>query len=127
MERLTYRGENGKPYVRADGYYQHCRMNLDIVAERLAAYEDAEEQGLLVRLPCKVGDTMYYLKGGYYKPKNLCEVSEPCTVREISIKTVKGRLNYGFILSNGSRYSFNSIGKTVFLFREEAEAALKED
>ena len=29
--------------------------------ERLKKYEDAEEQGLLVRLPCKVGDRMYFL------------------------------------------------------------------
>lgn len=27
--------------------------------EKLATYEDLEEQGLLVRLPCKVGDTVY--------------------------------------------------------------------
>lgn len=27
--------------------------------DKLAAYEDAEEQGLLLRLPCKVGDTIY--------------------------------------------------------------------
>ena len=26
---------------------------------RLAEYEDMEEQGLLLRLPCKVGDTIY--------------------------------------------------------------------
>lgn len=26
--------------------------------EKLAAYEDAEEQGLLLKLPCKVGDTV---------------------------------------------------------------------
>lgn len=29
------------------------------VFEKLADYEDAEEQGLLVRLPCKVGDIVY--------------------------------------------------------------------
>ena len=29
--------------------------------DKLAAYEDAEEQGRLVILPCKVGDTVYYL------------------------------------------------------------------
>ena len=40
-------------------------MNLDWAGalEKLAAYEDAEEQGLLVRLPCKVGDTFYYIAG----------------------------------------------------------------
>lgn len=26
---------------------------------KLADYEDLEEQGLLLRLPCKVGDTVY--------------------------------------------------------------------
>lgn len=29
--------------------------------EKLAEYEDLEEQGLLLRLPCKVGDTVYVL------------------------------------------------------------------
>ena len=29
--------------------------------QRLADYEDAEEQGLLVRLPCKAGDTVYVI------------------------------------------------------------------
>jgi hypothetical protein len=32
---------------------------VDAIYKKLAAYEDAEEQGLLVRLPCKVGDTVY--------------------------------------------------------------------
>ena len=31
---------------------------------RLADYEDAEEQGLLLRLPCKPGDTIYYIVVG---------------------------------------------------------------
>lgn len=31
---------------------------------RLAEYEDLEEQGLLVRLPCKVGDKVYFIEGG---------------------------------------------------------------
>ena len=35
------------------------------VAEKLAAYEDLEEQGLLVRLPCKVGDTVWDNDFGY--------------------------------------------------------------
>ena len=32
---------------------------VDAIYKKLAAYEDAEEQGLLVRLPCKVGTAMY--------------------------------------------------------------------
>ena len=34
---------------------------------RLAEYEDLEEQGLLVRLPCKVGDKVWYLKDYGFK------------------------------------------------------------
>ena len=32
------------------------------VYEKLREYEDAEEQGLLLRLPCKVGDTVWCLE-----------------------------------------------------------------
>lgn len=32
---------------------------IDAVYRKLKDYEDLEEQGLLVKLPCKVGDTVY--------------------------------------------------------------------
>ena len=80
------------------------------VIKKLAAYEDAEEHGLLVRLPCKVGDTVYEvvkkrvdLTG--YRMEWGCE-----TV----VEAVKFRIGMT-----------DSVGKTVFLSREEAEAALK--
>ena len=38
--------------------------------EELKSYKEAEEQGLLVRLPCKVGDTMYDIVG---KPLRIVE------------------------------------------------------
>ena len=38
--------------------------------EELKSYKDFEEQGLLVRLPCKVGDTMYDIVG---KPLRIVE------------------------------------------------------
>lgn len=38
--------------------------------KELKSYKDAEEQGLLVRLPCKVGDTMYDIVG---KPLRIVE------------------------------------------------------
>lgn len=37
--------------------YNNCQDRL--VWERLKVYEDAEEQGLLLRLPCRVGDTLW--------------------------------------------------------------------
>ena len=38
--------------------------------EELKSYKEAEEQGLLVRLPCQVGDTMYDIVG---KPLRIVE------------------------------------------------------
>lgn len=37
-----------------DAFYSHMLM-----VQKLGEYEDLEEQGLLLRLPCKVGDTVY--------------------------------------------------------------------
>lgn len=53
MERLTRRTETG-----GIKYTRHNIYEEDIV-EKLAQYEDLEEQGLLLRLPCAVGDTVY--------------------------------------------------------------------
>lgn len=56
MERLTERiddvpdGESGV-WVKNHDYI--------LAAEKLADYEDLEEQGRLIKLPCKVGDTVY--------------------------------------------------------------------
>lgn len=73
--------------------------------------------------PCKVGDTVWYIEGCYYRKNNL--KAKPITVTEISKKEVKGKLQWA-IIANGTRYKFTSIGKTVFLTREAAEKALAE-
>lgn len=69
MERLTEWIDDGehrqaipKTDIRSNGYNKCCN--------KLAEYEDLEEQGLLVRLPCKVGDTMYDIVG---KPLRIVE------------------------------------------------------
>ena len=65
MERLTRVDEDGT--VLCIGCVEEeecnedclsCQHDIDAI-EKLADYEDAEEQGLLLRLPCKVGDTVY--------------------------------------------------------------------
>ena len=68
MERLTEWIDDGdrqaipKTDIRNNGHNKCCN--------KLAEYEDLEEQGLLVRLPCKVGDTMYDIIG---KPLRIVE------------------------------------------------------
>lgn len=94
------------------------------VMRKLAEYEDLEEQGLLLKLPCKVGDTVWIIvnKGDYRQ--HLCEFE----VTEISIKKInsykKPRVHIGFI-AGSIRRSLDTIGKTVFLTKEEAEQELK--
>lgn len=90
--------------------------------DKLAAYEDAEEQGLLVILPCKVGDTVYRIerfcdgmKGdcGSYVSCVDCDDYQP-EIHEIRIGTLVQAVA-----------QIQSLGKTIFLTRAEAEAALK--
>ena len=78
--------------------------------------------------PVHVGSTVYYIVGATHKSPENCRVSTPREVVEISYKRQRGserRTMSGFITEDGVRYSFNGIGKTVFLTREEAEAELE--
>lgn len=135
MERLTKRGKFGNTYFPCENCpidrgecfkkFSSCEK---VLADRLAAYEDAEEAGLLIKLPCKVGDTLY------------------APTRRIISEFVVTKFEYEGIdsyghglwvcwyLANGiagelrmdgtdARY----IGKTVFLTREEAEASLEKE
>lgn len=83
--------------------------------EKLAQYEDAEESGLLLRLPCKLGDTVYYIDGGKsYKAK-----ASAFRFNESGIRVYCERNYMGYV-------GFEGIyGKTVFFTHEEAEKALK--
>ena len=73
------------------------------VLNRLAEYEDLEEQGLLLRLPCKVGSTVYHIAN-----KRILEVEN---------------VDLFFLCLCVAECRF---GKTVFLTKEEAEQKLKE-
>lgn len=108
--RLTYRGYNDVPILRTDAEQTE-------VITKLAAYEDAEEQGWLVILPCKVGDTVWGRDSAPWTVISIEWFSRKVT--QLHCKSpVTGR---GMTFSVGKR----SLGKTVFLSREEAEAALK--
>lgn len=90
------------------------------VAEKLATYEDLEEQGLLVRLPCKVGDIMFRINKGAKNP--VIEL----TVTQIDITTRSYNLEV-IDRDCGELMCFkNDIGKTIFLTREDAEKKLEE-
>ena len=97
-----------------------CRWNKKAL-RKLKEYEDLEEQGLLLRLPCKVGDTVY-------KP-NPITLSEIVEIKIESIFITESKINTSGRTTK-MKYSFccspSDFGKTVFLTQAEAEQKLKE-
>lgn len=116
MERLTKTysdGTHGASDSLPCGENSYDYKNLLI--ERLGKYEDLEEQGRLLKLPCKVGDTVYYIN----PDKN--------TINELVVYGFDIRPLQRFVYDYmGARLNFNQFGKTVFLIESEAEAKLKE-
>lgn len=148
MERLT---ESNPSWIDDEMWVNACDPDdeeIDAVYRKLKEYEDLEEQGRLVKLPCKAGDTYYsievntdsceecvFFQRGYY-----CD--DWCTNNTV-------RDDDGDMLIN-PQYSdkafckkhfyeinkccfdnvddiFNSqkcFGKTIFLTKSEAEAKL---
>lgn len=138
MERLTGRSANGtaiysKPSRDTVKWWNNRR---DVLC-KLAEYEDLEEQGLLLRLPCKVGDTVYRIC-----PK--CDNDHDGSCKNCAWEGtagMKGCTVYGLwrdgqyppdkctivpykVTWNYVPNLLHNIGKTVFLTREEVEAAL---
>ena len=97
------------------------------VWERLKEYEDMEEHGRLVVLPCKVGDWVYALWDVPTAAKYVIYCAE---VKEIRISNRNCRPTTTYLLEpieyRGRRkeYRDDDFGKTVFLTREEAERAI---
>ena len=102
MERLTKTYSDGT-HAAADNL--PCGENSytykGLLLESLGKYEDTEEQGLILRLPCKVGTTVYLIKSD--------GKIVPTTADMMFLGTL-----------------WEDYGKEWFLTREEAEQKLKE-
>ena len=117
MERLTAKNDVGSHYfpkcfekcggLGASDKCENCENTISI-CEKLGAYEDAEEQGLLLRLPCKIGDTVYEI----YRDGEYCSSWWDIRQRKFTLAFYEKHLN--------------DFHKTVFLTQEEAEARLKD-
>ena len=101
LTRLTHKRESGMK----SGYWSPNRK--EELVERLAEYEDLEEQNQLLKLPCAVGDTVYTL-------------NPLLNGKTVIGETTADAFFCALVMLEGR------FGKTVFLTREESEAALKE-
>ena len=125
MERLTTTSKKGGVALTFDldiTYNKSEIMKILKLAEKLKEYEDLEEQGKLLKLPCAVGDTVYRINKGKKEP------IIPMLVIGIAIRNENELViqTKDIADDNHNLYSKNSIGKTVFLTKEAAEAAVKE-
>lgn len=103
--------------------------------EKLKRYEDAEEQGLLLRLPCKVGDTVYVITSPFnvfddieYDENMKDEVYEAYVSSVSFYESGEQYRIYSKVTNHfiGAYFRECDFGKTVFLTGEEAEAKLAE-
>ena len=127
MERLTKRtvmgivGNNASiknyPLYKVAQYDELDRGITGQCFEKLADYEDLDEQGLLLRLPCKVETSVYM-------------VAQDCGGDTLDCR--RGDCEgcpylYSFVEENKfEAYMCDESGKTVFLTQAEAEQKLKE-
>ena len=112
---------------RIKEYWEHKQVSEYL--RKLKDYEDLDEQGRLVKLPCKVGDTVW--DNDFCRPcaytitafsVGECEeyICKPVTTKEVV---------FYYENSSGSitgSFAESAIGKSVFLNKSEAEAILKE-
>nr|DAV63003.1 MAG TPA: hypothetical protein [Caudoviricetes sp.] len=132
MERLTERERNidGTGVAKEEITDGLLKPFAEKILTKLADYEDLEEQGLLVRLPCKVGDMVWDNDFGYPESYEIKAFSygycdsyvEPDT--EIEDEIIFYCENYTGSITGA--FPMSEIGKTVFLTREEAEKKLED-
>ena len=135
MERLTKRDRGGNAHMDCDRcdvrYREGCcstKLCMNLLIDRLASYEDAEEQGLLVHLPCAVGSP-------YYTVEKFCNEGDEdadlerhwgsdceycCIQCDAELRVVENRWVSEVQILNSQK----CIGTIIHLSREEAEAAL---
>lgn len=138
MGRLTKKNDSGgyyypKCFEKCNGFGASSKCNnceiTTSVCEKLGKYEDLEQQGRLIKFPCKVGDMLYY-------PDKEFNIIIPVRLTEIVIKfndldTTSCQYNCCSFNECGDFYEdyefdANDFGKSVFLTKSEAEAKLKE-
>lgn len=104
IKAISVKDEKEIPDVYFEGEHGY------LAAERLAEYEIAEEQGTLVKLPCKVGDSVFIIVGKDISKQKVKEIR----IFDNRIEFVTTRRAFGI----------GDFGGNVFLTRKEAKEKL---
>ena len=125
MERLTNIGTNGEMWITDNDETRRFGRK-ESAYKKLAEYEDLEEHGLLLRLPCKVGDAIYRVNAGAKEPVIKMRVLQ-VHYKELHKNRIIIRIDAINDKDMGeSCYLLEDFGKTVFLTKAEAKKKLKE-
>lgn len=119
MERLTTRNDMGIAVLKQPYRCERCGEETWSLSDhgnrepidKLAEYEDLEEQGKLLKLPFRARSKIYTI----YSDEDSSFIEEAKVV-EVSTHRV---------WIDSAYFDYDDFGKTVFLSREEAEAALR--
>ena len=131
MSRLTKKIPEYENAVCKDGSddcgcdCENCQT-LTLMINKLAEYEDAEEQGLLLRLPCKVGTPAYIITNGCLDangtPWHFC-FNKGCKDCENKIDVI-AEIEYATDSMRSIVNNLGAFGKKIYLNKSEAEKAL---
>ena len=121
-KRLTTR--EGQNYASVKSYSSIGSPIFNAI-NRLAELEDMIEQNVLIKLPCKVGDTVYAVGN---KTTIRAEV-----VTQVRCEITDGKINLFnsciFTLDANDKddnvYRFSNLGRKLFLTKAEAEAEVE--
>lgn len=149
VERLTYKSKESdmvwfRDVENNNTHLEPCEMSAHhsrLAIEKLAKYEDAEEQGTIFYYPCKIGDPVYLIDRD---ENNKLRVYEGTWKRVSLIQDKKngsfelrGEISYdiydfyyddGRTMKHGMYVGQENtrIGERVFLSKEAAEVKLRE-
>lgn len=113
--------EDMKKAFNEDATLKLAGQILGVTPGRLRELAQAEKEGRLVVLPCDVGDKLYDVTLGEVREKIVISLSM------LLSKSVNHLVIHAENFRNAvTSYELQDIGKTFFLTREAAEAALKE-
>ena len=99
----------------------YSKANYEKLVNKIGYYEDLEEKGLLLRLPCRMGDTVWFVGNDFVNDYEIRRfIVDETGINWVQIaKEIDGRDYW-------DSFSICDIGKTVFLTKEEAEQALEQ-
>ena len=131
-----YRGRE----IPCSSFCNNCSQstgNCEIVkrmVEKLAEYEDLEEQGRLIKLPCNIGDDVWFVQSqANYKLNILNHQSKANRVYHQKVAKITFSMNGWYLecdkdleYATGHIFIDKMYKETWFLTKSEAEAKLKE-